>query len=417
MARVWAQLTPEEVLALGQLEWLANNTIIYKDNTWVIQAVSLWANWTVLTSWWTTSAPTFSTNWSWDVVWPASSIDLRIALFDWTTWKLIQDSWELLAWLVHTTGAETIWGVKTLTDNFQVNWTILWWVMLEEWWMINWQIVTSVASWNLTVALKTMNWTDPSATDPVYVRIDNVVRTISGALSTVKDGTINWSNIWSTELITKEVDFFTYLGYNVTNWVQLGYSRIPNAILFDDFSTSFTNEKYFNKSFWGALINWDKVVNIWRFNATLSVWAPYTWSIPATSIIINRPVYETRVLTANLFWYWATWSIWTYTESHNVVAYQIMWSRLFLKHNFRITNMWSWTGDFHTRLPFSTKSTLGWLQNNWQVIAQNTIVQKTILNALNWNWTNWSDSYAVSATLITSLAINDWISIDIDYEI
>lgn len=31
--------------------------------------------------------------WSWDVIWPNSAWDENIALYDWTTWKLIKDSW------------------------------------------------------------------------------------------------------------------------------------------------------------------------------------------------------------------------------------------------------------------------------------------------------------------------------------
>lgn len=52
-----------------------------------------------------------------DVVGPASSVDNRIATFDGTTGKLIQDSGELLSGLVHTTGNETIAGIKTIANN------------------------------------------------------------------------------------------------------------------------------------------------------------------------------------------------------------------------------------------------------------------------------------------------------------
>ena len=38
-------------------------------------------------SWW----------WSWDVVWPNSSIDEDVAVFDWATWKIIKDSWVKLS--------------------------------------------------------------------------------------------------------------------------------------------------------------------------------------------------------------------------------------------------------------------------------------------------------------------------------
>src|ERR1035437_3885274 len=47
----------------------------------------------------------------------------------------------------------------------------------------NYKIVTSVSSGNLTVALKTLAGGDPSATDPIYVRIGDTVRTITAATS------------------------------------------------------------------------------------------------------------------------------------------------------------------------------------------------------------------------------------------
>jgi hypothetical protein len=38
---------------------------------------------------------------------------------------------------------------------------------------------------------------------------------------------------------------------------------------------------------------------IGRFNATLSASASFNWSVPATSVVVNRPIYETRLLTYN----------------------------------------------------------------------------------------------------------------------
>lgn len=71
-------------------------------------------------------------------------------------------------------------------------------------------------------------------------------------------------------------------------------ARFPSATFMSDIVNSNTGEK-------GAMgiINYnstDKVVNIGRFNAILSAGAGYTWSIPATSIIINSPINETRLL-------------------------------------------------------------------------------------------------------------------------
>ena len=48
-----------------------------------------------------------------------------------------------------------------------------------------------------------------------------------------------------------------------------------------------------NVSAWTAT---DDATNVGRFNAILS--AGFAWSIPATSVIVNSPIYETRNISA-----------------------------------------------------------------------------------------------------------------------
>ena len=155
-------------------------------------------------------------------------------------------------------------------------------------------VVTDAAG--ITVAIKTLAGTDPSATDPVYVRIGDTVRTISAALSvSAADGT-NWMNAGSAELATKEIDYFVYLGYNATDGVTIGFSRIPGANQYSDFSATTTNEKYCAISTITNAASTDYYEVIGRFAATLSAGAGYTWSVPTYTAInlIQRPIYETR---------------------------------------------------------------------------------------------------------------------------
>lgn len=162
--------------------------------------------------------------------------------------------------------------------------------------LLNGQIVPSVASNNLTVALKTLAGNDPSATNPIYVRIGNTIRTITSALSVTKNAGTNWCASGSAELATKEIDYFVYLGYNATDGVVLGYSRIPYGALYGDFSATTTNEKHCAISTITNAAAGDNYVNIGRFAATLSAGAGYTWTVPTFTEknLINRPIYETR---------------------------------------------------------------------------------------------------------------------------
>ena len=168
--------------------------------------------------------------------------------------------------------------------------------------LINGKIVPSVASDNLTVALKTLAGTDPSETDPVYCRIGDTVRSITSALSITKNAATNWLNAGSAELATKEIDYFVYLGWNAANSnIIFGFSRLPYGAVQSDFNTvDVTNEKAILTVGYTGWASTDVFENIGRFAATLSAGAGYTWSVPTftASNLIQRPIYETRWLDA-----------------------------------------------------------------------------------------------------------------------
>lgn len=164
--------------------------------------------------------------------------------------------------------------------------------------LINGKISVTDAA-GITVAIKTLAGTDPSATDPVYCRIGDTVRTISAALSVAKADGTNWMNAGAAELATKEIDYFVYLGYNATDGVVIGFSRYPGASSYDDFSATTTNEKYCAISTITNAAATDYYEVIGRFAATLSAGAGYTWTVPTYTAknLIQKPIYETRWLT------------------------------------------------------------------------------------------------------------------------
>lgn len=167
-----------------------------------------------------------------------------------------------------------------------------------EGFLVNGKIVPSVSSNNLTIAIKGMDGNDPSSTNPVYIRIGSTVRTITAALSVTKNAGTNWCNAGSSELATKEVDYFVYLGYNATDGVVVGFSRIPYANIYSDFSATSTNEKYAGISTITNASAGDNYVLVGRFAATLSAGAGYTWTIPTftNANLIQKPIYNTRWL-------------------------------------------------------------------------------------------------------------------------
>jgi len=248
-------------------------------------------------------------------------------------------------------------------------------------------IERTVTSWNITITLKNYNWDTPTTTTPIKIMIWDTIRTITSALSITINAWTNYFNSWSSELATQEIDYFCYLWWNTWwsgNWVKLIISRIPYATLVSNFTISSTNEKWVAWSNWIDWVSTDKVVNIWRFNAILSSWTTYTWSVPTTSYIINRPIFETKFLKIN--------SILTWVTSSNVTfLYKIIGDKV--THIFDISWTWS-TTNFTFTLPFSPTILAPdfplWLvYDNWT--AKTTIWRATI----SWNtttcYTNWSN--------------------------
>lgn len=165
--------------------------------------------------------------------------------------------------------------------------------------LMNGKLSVTVASNNLTVAVLTLAGATPSSADPVYIRIGDTVRSITSALSVTKNAATNWCNAGSAELATKEIDYFVYLGYNATDGVVIGFSRIPYATKYGDFSATTTAETYAGISNIAHAAATDYYEVVGRFAATLSAGAGYTWSVPTFTAanLINRPIYETRWLT------------------------------------------------------------------------------------------------------------------------
>jgi len=170
-----------------------------------------------------------------------------------------------------------------------------------EGFLMNGKIVVTQTSNNLTVALKGLDGNNPSSTNPVYVRIGGVMRSITAALSVTKNAGTNWCNSGSTELATQEIDYFVYLGYNVTDGVTIGFSRIPHINIYSGFGTTSTDERYCAISTITNAAASDAYVNIGRFAATLSAGAGYTWTVPTFNAdnLIQRPIFETQRLQFN----------------------------------------------------------------------------------------------------------------------
>lgn len=236
------------------------------------------------------------------------------------------------------TGNKTFSGVTT-AEKIKFN--------APQGFLINGQISRTVSSNNITVAIKGLDGNDPSASNPVYCRIGNTIRSITAALSVTKNAGTNWMSLGSTEHATQDIDVFVYLGYNATDGVVIGFSRVPYAQTYGDFSATTTNEKYAAISTITTAASTDTYELVGRVNVTLSASASYNWSVPATSVVINRPIFTTR-------WLSYTPTLTNFTGTINVAKYQLSVQKcdMYLK----ITQGASVTGNHTFTLPLSAHS-------------------------------------------------------------
>jgi hypothetical protein len=168
---------------------------------------------------------------------------------------------------------------------------------MPEGFMQNGQIVRTVASNNLTVALKTKAGNDPSAISPVFVNIAGKTRKVTSALSVTLNSGTNQFLAGSAVTAAREIDYFTYMGYRVaSDTVFLAFARLPYFATYADASATIANQAYLAYT-GSAPASTDLLQVIGRFNATKSASAGFNWSVPATSVIVNKPITESRWLT------------------------------------------------------------------------------------------------------------------------
>jgi hypothetical protein len=280
--------------------------------------------------------------------------------------------------------------------------------------LLNGFIRVTVASNNLTVAISTSpsSQVDPTATNPVYVWIGDTLRSITGALSIDANAGTNWFNSGSSELATKEVDYFAYIGYNATDGITLGYARIPYARLYSDFNTTNTNEKYARISTITNAAAGDNYVNIGRFAATLSATASFNWSVPSftNANLIQEPIYETRWLS----WaptYSASGSM-TYTSVTTTVAtYKIINERTELQIRTSAgTTGGTASTEIRASMPFARASSreniTGCLYRDGGADLLGIAVTVTELRVLKADSSNWGLGTSRRMTVQIILSIN-----------
>lgn len=167
--------------------------------------------------------------WSWDVVWPNSSTDWNVVLFDWATGKLIKDSWK----------AFTAAGIWALADSTK------YWKTLD--------LSIDSTTYVVTATLKDQDWTTLS-TDTIDLPLESVV--VWGSYDAVnKKVVLTLENGNTVEFSV--ADLVAWLQSEITSSNKLDADLVDDSTSTNKFVTAA------NKTTWNwkqdALIAWTNI--------------------------------------------------------------------------------------------------------------------------------------------------------------
>lgn len=222
----------------------------------------------------------------------------------------------------------------------------------------NYVITPSVATNNLTLAIKTLAGSDPSASDKCVFRIGDTIYTLAAVTSFTKNAGTNWCNAGGAEMAAQPIDFFVYaIGETgASAGLKFGFSRIPWARTMADFVNTSSDEKYIAGN-WTNFNSTDKVEVIGRFRAQLSASASFNWSI-ATSAVENKPIFDTGLLNWNPQFGTNEFS----ANPTYVVRYKVMRELMFIGFSGINDGNAGTATTFTITMPFLAKNVTGWFQ-------------------------------------------------------
>ena len=380
-------------------------------------------------------ADAISWGWNWDVVWPASSTDWDIVLFDWATWKVIKDSWVWLsskldasalsnnnywwAWSWDTTHTPTknalydkihtmdveIWNkaadtsVVKLTWNQTINWTKTFWtgpvVPSKTTAATNtWTAIATEAQVKLVADdVATINWKIPSAAtssnqlaDKNYV--DDSINSVTAYYIT-KDAQ---GNQWSTR-----AELFAATTF-YSGWVVRVPTKNDYTIVLADENHDNATTRYIYNSGWEYQYTVNETaltqaqldaLNSWITSGKVSTYDGYASTISWKQDALTLPATPTQW---NLVTWWANnkslvdwWAIPTGVPSG--------WNNGDVLTNVSWTPTWQAPSGWHSTITVTLTS--AWWSSKSQTVsatwvtASNTVIVSPAPSSLSDYITDW----------------------------
>lgn len=212
------------------------------------------------------------------------------------------------------------------------------------------QISRTVASNNLTVAIKDADGNNATAAKPLNFNINGTIRKLSGALSVAVNAGVNTFNLGAAEFLNLDQELFVYIGWRASDSsVFVLLHRRPDYREYAGISATATSENYGAYS-GSAPAATDQITVIGRVNVKNSGTASFNWSVPAGPITINRPIFETS---------WLTWTPtitgFSANPTSTVNRYQINWDNICIEVRQGAAGTSNATG-FTMTMPFTAKT-------------------------------------------------------------
>ena len=158
--------------------------------------------------------------WSWDVIWPNSSTDGNVVLFDWTTGKLIKDWWAF--------SAANIWALSSSTK---------YWASLE--------LSINSTTYVVTATLKDQDWNTLGTAQTIDLPLESVV--VSGSYDSTNKKIILTLQSWST-IEFSVADLVSWLQTEITSSNKLDADLVDDSTSTNKFVTSSDLTKLWNLS-------------------------------------------------------------------------------------------------------------------------------------------------------------------------
>ena len=388
--------------------------------------------------------------WAWDVLWPNSSTDWNVVLFDWVTWKLIKDWWAF--------SAANIWALPSSTK---------YWASIT--------VSVDTTDYKITTTLKDQDWNTLGTAQVIDLPLESVV--VSGSydsqtkkiILTLQNGNtiefsvadlVSWlqseitsSNKLDADLVddsTSTNKFVTASNKTTWDWKQDKLIAWTNIQIAADWKTiSSTDTTYSaasSSSLWLVKLWSDTVQSVAANAVTWTAWKTYALQVNSSwQLVVNIPRTDTTY-TASSFdikdltdstWLRTTWS-WKQDALSSQTAYSSKWTATKVP-TITTNSLWqvTWITETNIDFPVTSVNWSTWAVTGLQTTSnlktnltdnsdsyypsqkavktavdskQDTLVNQTNIKSINWNSLLGSGDLGLYSATTATLASANWSS-------